>query len=77
MGVQPGITHNTFPKQGSWLGRRCKVCFDYDTSNTVLGTIRREDVEEPGCMIIELDDGRLVLSTECQYQLVNESGTRQ
>lgn len=77
MGVQSGITHNTFPKQGSWLGRRCKVCFDYDASNTVLGTVRREDMEEPGRMIIELDDGRLVLSTECQYQLVAETSTRQ
>lgn len=77
MGVQPGITHNTFPKQGSWLGRRCKVCFGYDTRYTVLGAVRREDMEEPGLMIIELDDGRLVLSTECQYQLVAETSARQ
>lgn len=77
MGAQHNIAHNTFPKQGSWLGRRCKVCFNYDTSNTAFGTIRREDVEEPGRMIIELDDGRLVLSTECQYQLVDETVTNQ
>lgn len=75
--MSTAITHNTFPKQGSWLGRRCKVCFDYDTSHTVLGTVRRVDMEEPGRMIIELDDGRLVLSTECQYQLVAETSTRQ
>ncbi|WP_376960083.1 hypothetical protein ABNQ39_20445 [Azospirillum sp. A26] len=71
------ITHNTFPKQGRFLGRRVRVAFNYDTANAVLGTVRREDDEAPGRMIIELDDGRLVLSTECQYSLVKESGTRQ
>lgn len=71
------IKHNSFPKQGSYLGRRVNVAFDYDTAHIVLGTIRRDDAEEPGRMIIELDDGRLVLSTECQYQLVAETRTRQ
>lgn len=71
------ITRNTFPKQGSFLGRRVLVAFDYDKANAVHGTVRREDVEAPGRVIIELDDGRLVLSTECQYSLVKESGTRQ
>jgi len=48
------------------------VCFDYDTSRTLLGLVVRDDAEEPGRMIIKLEDGRHVLSTECQYQLIDD-----
>ena len=58
-----------YPKQGSYLNRQVKVCFNYDTSKTVKGTIIRDDETAPGLMIINLDDGRTVLSTECQYQM--------
>jgi hypothetical protein len=46
------------------------VCFQYDTSRTCNGTIVRDDLEDPWQMIIRLDDGRHVLATECQYQLL-------
>lgn len=52
-----------YPKQGSFWGRSL-VCFDYDTSQAVLGLIVRDDA--PGILIIRLVDGRHVLSTECQ-----------
>lgn len=45
------------------------MCFGYDTSNTLLGLVVRDDEEASGRMIIKLDDGRHLLSTECQYQL--------
>lgn len=70
MGCVKEIDAENFPKQGSFWGRRVIVCFHYDTSKTVMGTVVREDTEAPGLMIIKLDDGRHVLSTECQYQLV-------
>ena len=63
----------TYPKQGIYLLKRVRVCFDYDTSNTILGRVVRDDEEEPGLMIIQLDDGRYVLSTECQYQIDYEA----
>lgn len=69
MGAHANITHDTFPAQSDWVGRRVRVCFDYDTSKTIDGTVMRCDVEEPGLMIIHLDDGRCVLSTECMYSL--------
>lgn len=59
---------NNFPKQGVWLGKRVVVCFNYDTSRQFPGVVVRDDAEEPGRMIIGLDDGRYVLSTECQYR---------
>lgn len=67
MGVHNNITADTFPKQGWLKGRRCEVCFHYDTSKIVLGTIVRDDAEEPGETIIQLDDGRFVRGTECHY----------
>lgn len=62
------IDADRFPIQGDWLGKRVRVCFNYDTSRTLLGLVVRDDAEEPGRMIIKLDDGRHILSTECQYQ---------
>jgi hypothetical protein len=67
MGVVANVGIDQMPKQGSWLGRRTRVCFNYDTSRTVMGTIVREDDEAPFVTIISLDDGRVVLASECQY----------
>lgn len=67
MGVVKNIDHEQFPVQTSNVGERCEVCFNYDTKHVVRGTVVRDDGEEPGKMIIRLDDGRYVLSTECMY----------
>jgi hypothetical protein len=67
MGCHKNITINTFPRQGLMFGKRTEVCFYYDTSKTILGTIVRDDVEEPFEGIIKLDDGRYIRTTECQY----------
>jgi hypothetical protein len=69
------VGFDRFPKQGSWLGRRVVVCFDYDTSRTIGGTIIREDEEAPGLMLIHLDDGRVVRSVECQYSFPEAAKT--
>ena len=67
MGCVRTITATTFPEQSSHVKQRVEVCFLYDTSKSVMGTIVRDDVEEPFETIIMLDDGRIVLATECQY----------
>ena len=69
MGVKKGVSMKEFPKQGTWVGKRCEVCFNYDTSNTIMATCVREDMTEPGLCIFKLDDGRYVLSTECQHTM--------
>lgn len=69
MGVVTNIGFDKFPKQGVFLGKRVRVCFNYDTSRFLEGNVVRDDTEVPGLLIIRLDDGRYVLSTECQYQL--------
>lgn len=69
MGVVDNISYDNFPKQGSYVGRPVSVCFNYDTSKTILGKIVRDDAEAPGLLIIQLDDGRFVLATECMYSL--------
>lgn len=68
MGIVANVSHDKFPKQGTWINQSVSVCFNYDMSKLVRGRIVREDAEAPGVMIIALDDGRFILSTECQYQ---------
>jgi hypothetical protein len=70
MGCVASITKDTFPKQGEYLNQRAKVYFHYDTQTEFLGTIVRDDMESPWHTIIKLDDGRVVLTTECQYSPV-------
>lgn len=71
MGVVANITATTFPVQGTFKGKRAKVCFHYDTVNYIMGTIVRDDMQEPWITIIKLDDDRYVLTTECQYGLID------
>jgi hypothetical protein len=51
---------------------RTRVCFNYDTSKTIMGTIVRDDYEDPWRTIISLDDGRVVLGSECQHAPENK-----
>lgn len=63
-----------FPRQSDWVGRRVQVTFDYlQSSETIRGTIVRCDAEEPGRLIIRLDTGQFVLSTECQYSFLPQA----
>lgn len=67
MGVHSKIGVDRFPKQSTDVGTLARVTFHYDTSRDLRGTIIRSDAEDPWRTIIRLDDGRVVLSTECQY----------
>ncbi len=67
MGVEKTVGYGRYPEQGALLGVRVAVCFHYDPRNTLSGVVVRDDVEPPLRTIIRLDDGRYVLSTECQY----------
>lgn len=67
MGIHPNVGFDKFPEQGQYKGKRCRVCFNYDSSRELYGVIIRDDNEEPGRLIIWLDDGRVVLATECMY----------
>lgn len=69
MGCVSTITWTDFPKQSEYVNRRVCVCFHYDTSRTIMGTIVRDDREEPCETIIVLDDGRILRGTECQYSI--------
>jgi len=72
MGVHKniGIEQDFFPKQSDSVGKETKVCFRFDTSLSIKGTIVRDDAEEPFQTIIKLLDGRFVLATECMYSFV-------
>lgn len=74
MGVVDSIDYESFPRQGNWVGKRVEVFFKYDTSHALLGTVVRDDREQPFIAIIRLDDGRFVLTTECQHSVPFERG---
>tara|TARA_Y100001956_G_scaffold78324_1_gene89908 strand:+ start:1741 stop:1953 length:213 start_codon:yes stop_codon:yes gene_type:complete len=67
MGVHKNIGKDKFPKQGDWLNREVSVCFNYDTSEMINGVIVRDDNESPFTTLIQLEDGRILNATECQY----------
>ena len=69
MSAVKNITFDGFPKQGGHLGLKVKVCFHFDPSRVIMGIVVRDDIEEPFVTIVELEDGRCVLSTECHYFL--------
>lgn len=69
MGCVANVGACIFPKQGEFIGKRVGVCFNYDTSDVVSGVVVRDDADAPGVMIIALDNGRVVLATECQWHL--------
>ena len=71
MGCIETIDAFRFPKQSEYVNRRCEVCFKYDTSVTILGTVIRDDREEPFETLIKLDDGRVIRAIECQYSHYN------
>lgn len=71
MGNVASISHDTFPKQACLIGHRVSVCFHYDTTHRLAGTIVRDDMEAPYEGIIRLDDGRYVRVSECQYLLLD------
>lgn len=68
MGVVNTINYEKFPKQGDLLHKRVQVVYEYDTSKCHEGTVVRYDVEEPFKVIFKLDNGRVLLGTECQYR---------
>ncbi|MEN2468014.1 hypothetical protein [Ornithinibacillus sp. JPR2-1] len=69
MGVHQNISGSNYPRQGDFLNKRTKVCFNYDTKNYIGGTVIRDDREDPFLTLIKLDDGRYISSTECQYSI--------
>lgn len=42
MGVVENVGFLHFPKQGDWVGKRVTVCFNYDRSLSIGGTIRHD-----------------------------------
>jgi hypothetical protein len=71
MGVHPNISATRFPRQSEDVNSRVDVCFHYDTSARVPGRIVRDDLEQPFVTVIALDDGPVVLATECQYSILD------
>ncbi len=72
MGVVQNVGRHKMPRQTEHVGSRVLVCFGYDTTDTIGGTILRDDAEPPHRTIIGLFDGRIVLASECQYHIKSQ-----
>lgn len=83
MGCVNTINYDNFPKQKDEnyiypeyaVGVRVEVCYHYDTTKTHLGTIVRDDIEEPYETIIKLDNGRYLRGCECQFRYIRGDKT--
>ncbi|WP_348725686.1 hypothetical protein [Parabacteroides goldsteinii] len=80
MGIEKNIDTNNFPKQYTTvensmggIGRKVEVCFNYKANKTIPGVIIRDDKELPFRMLIRLNDGRIILGTECQYRALPDT----
>ncbi len=69
MGYHENVTADSLPKQGGFLHKRVVVFFsNCNAINKKFGgLVVRDDGEPPYRMIIRLDDGRHVMSTECLF----------
>lgn len=78
MGCINNITFDSFPRQKDKnyrypefaVGSRVEVCYHFDASKRHIGTIVRDDIEEPYETIIKLDNGRYLRGVECQFSYV-------
>lgn len=68
MVIEKLASSEAFPAQGEYAGKRVHVIFGREDVR-FNGVIVRDDMAAPMLTIIRLDDGRHVLSTECQYAL--------
>lgn len=71
MGNHENISAEKYPVQSKHLLERVEVSFNYNTKDTLYGTIIRDDREDPFETIILLDDQKVVKGTECQYRPTN------
>lgn len=76
MGCVKNISYEKYPFQADEnykypsVGKRVQVCYHFDASKTHMGTIVRDDREEPFETIIKLDNGRYLRAVECQYSII-------
>lgn len=69
MGAIPQIRAGSFPRQSPNKGKRVAVRFHSDPTE-FHGTCIRDDFCLPFVTIFHLDNGRVILSTECRYKFL-------
>lgn len=65
------IDFDHFPQQSETVGKDVRVCYNFNTRDCHLGKIIRSDSEEPYLTVIRLVNGRVLLDSECQYQILD------
>lgn len=73
MGVVKNISIDEFPKQSDKVGKIHSLCFKYDPDRRVDAVCIRDDKEDPWMTIFQDVNGRVILATECHYQLPTDA----
>ena len=73
MGQHHNITSDRYPRQSPDVGKPVLVTL-HNADCPVPAVIIRNDIEEPHRTIFQLNNGWVLLSTECQYQMHYPSG---
>lgn len=58
----------SLPKQSAYLGRSATLALHRDHENRT-ATLIRDDLEHPFLALFQLEDGFIVTSEECEYEL--------
>lgn len=65
---------DTYPDQdASILNRKVVVMLGFESKRPLRGTVLRADAIPPNEVVIQLDDQRIVLGSECSYKLAIEA----
>ncbi len=67
-----GVDH--FPKQDpALLDKKVVVMLSFDSKRPQRGRIIRADAEPPNEVVIQMDNNRVVLGSECSYKVAIEA----
>jgi len=67
MGIVKGVSFSDYPIQGSNLGKRVSICYNYNSALRHEGVCIRDDMGEPFRTIFQLDNGRVLDAVECMW----------
>lgn len=67
-----GVDH--FPKQDpALIDKKVVVMLSFNSKRPQRGRVIRADIEAPNVVVIQLDDSRIVLGSECSYKVAIEA----
>ena len=65
---------DTYPDQdNTLLNKKVVVMLSFESKKPLRGTVLRADAKPPNEVVIQLDDNRIVLGSECSFKIAVEA----